>query len=140
MPALVRAISGRICFLCRFFSTSKNADDWPMKSPSAVGSLAAPTVLVRRIIEHPGNFRLRNIVRSGRSDWPGSPPGQKGAELRSRNTSPSPDFSPRSARNLQFSQICVQPCLPCLKRGSGIAHAILLTPKESLGEGRTKRR
>src|SRR3989454_4250663 len=73
-----------------WFSSSKNWDDWPMNSPSAVSALtapiAAPFVLVGRTIEHRGNFRLRNGHGSGmiRFVWYVSPP--NGGELRSGNT------------------------------------------------------
>ena len=62
-----------------------------MNSPSAVRALtapiAAPFVLVGRIIEHRGNFRLRNGQGSGkmRFVWYVSPP--NGGEFRSGKTS-----------------------------------------------------
>src|SRR6266478_1225349 len=71
--------------------SSKNADDWPMKSPMAVRNfrapVAAPSVAVGRTIEHAGSFRLRNTVGSGmmRLVWNSSPP--SGDEFRSGNTS-----------------------------------------------------
>ncbi len=73
-------------------SSSKNCGDWPMKSPMAVKNLsapmAAPFVWVGRMIEHTGNFRLRNGHGSGmiRLVLKSSPP--KGGELRSGNTNP----------------------------------------------------
>src|SRR6266481_1615644 len=72
--------------------SSKNADDWPMNNPSAVSALAAPIaaplVWVGRMIEHTGNFRLRNGHGSGmiRLVWKSSPP--KGGALRSGKTNP----------------------------------------------------
>src|SRR6266478_2295179 len=70
---------------------AKNAGGCPMKSPMAVRNLraaiAAPAVLVGRIMEHTGRLRLKNIVGSGmiRFVWKSSPP--RGEALRSGNTS-----------------------------------------------------
>jgi len=63
-----------------------------MNRPSAVKALsaaiAAPAVLVGRMIETIGNVRLRNMVGSGmiRLVWNRCPP--NGGELRSGNTNP----------------------------------------------------
>ena len=73
-------------------SASKNACDWPLKSPVAVGKevapVAAPFVSVGRMIEQTRNFRSRNMVGSGmiRLVWKSSPP--NGGLFRSGNTNP----------------------------------------------------
>ena len=70
---------------------AKNAGDCPIKSPIAIRKLsapvAAPVVLVGRIMEHAGRLLLKNMVGSGmiRFVWKSSPP--NGGALRSGNTS-----------------------------------------------------
>src|SRR5882672_12066241 len=70
---------------------AKNAGDCPIKRPMAVRNLraavAAPVVLVGRIMEHAGRLLLKNTVGSGRIRfvWKSSPP--NGGALRSGNTS-----------------------------------------------------
>src|ERR1700758_2890444 len=75
-------------------SSSKNAGDWPMKSPMAVRKfttpMAMPFVSVGRMIEHGGSLRLRNGHGSGmiRLVWKSSPP--NGAEFRSGKVTDTP--------------------------------------------------
>ena len=107
---------------------SKNADDWPMKSPSAVRAfaapIAAPSVLVGRMIEQTGNFRSRNTVGSGmiRLVWKSSPP--NGGAFRSGNSRPlvgslSAGALPALSIHVWKCIVSVGPMLSRIRRTSG---------------------
>src|SRR5260370_20474285 len=75
-------------------NNSKNAGDWPMKSPMAARKFATPMAMpfvsVGRMMEHGGSFRLRNGHGSGiiRLVLKSSPP--NGGEFRSGKVTDTP--------------------------------------------------